>query len=1089
MWGSSKNNKRGNELINMFVSNDLAICNTGNSPTFSTITHGTSRQSIIDLTLASESLACRINQWTVDTSKEVCPSSQHHAIQYRLELHQLPPKNKTQTTFKYHTKDADWDSFAHQLNINMNRANLTDATIINTLNKDQLETYIHKITKTIQDTCVKKLPTKSKYRTHAPWWTEELEQLKLQLIQLHHEISRHKHRGLPLDALINERDDKAKEYSTTIRSTSTAHFREFCNRQGKENVWSLTNRLLKNAPAPKPPATMRIDGKHTTSAQSTAAALLNKFFPDDTADNMVQADIRNTTHTAPNTTDDPPFTENEVIACLQTMNPNRAPGTDHLTSDICLTFAQTFPTIITGIMNRCLELEYFPNTWKTAFIKIIPKPNKTDYTDMASFRPIGLINVLGKTLEKLIAKRITYHLGITESMNPRQFGFKEQKSTIEALHTAIGIINIAKKTKKQTLAVSLDIQAAFDNAWWPALLNRLHKTNCPRNIYLLINNYINNRHVRMHFADSEATKLMTRGCIQGSVLGPLIWNLILDDLLETELPDGCYIQAYADDVLMIAQSNTVNNLETITNTALNKIYTWGQEVKLRFGPSKTQMVAFTPKAKNACIQMHGQTIKFQDELKLLGVIIDKKLTFIKHIHHATSKAYKIYNSLCKFIRPTWGIHSENVRIIYKHVIQPIITYAAGIWHTATNYKHVRMKLKSFQRGFAIKAIRGFRTISGTAAIALAAFTPLHIKINEVASVETAKLTARATQLPEDITLERPSAPHELLHPSERVHLDIPSATTQQDTTQFYTPGVTTRIYTDGSKQDGLVGAALVIYSPNNDTKVKKYKLHDTCSVYQAELLAIAEACSWIDQHHTPDTTIFTDSMSATQEISNPNSTNPFVVHIHKMYRQAIKHSRKITFVWVKAHVGIDGNEAADVAAKAAAHSHAAYKHTQFPISLIRYMAKQNSRLESDTTYATGEKGQYTRNLLPNTDAINKLRAAIEIDFPWTQVLTGHGYCRQYLHRFKISDTDKCPCDPHTTQTFAHLIQKCPRFAASRHKHEVMCHHHDVEEYNIDQLIENANCIKTYSTLIHDIVYQLKEYNTPQPAVQDGLSQL
>ncbi|XP_037302724.1 uncharacterized protein LOC119193177, partial [Manduca sexta] len=292
-------------------------------------------------------------------------------------------------------------------------------------------------------------------------------------------------------------------------------------------------------------------------------------------------------------------------------------------------------------------------------------------------------------------------------------------------------------------------------------------------------------------------------------------------------------------------------------------------------------------------------------------------------------------------------------------------------------------------GFAIKAIRGFRTISGTAAIALAAFTPLHIKINEVASVETAKLTARATHLPEDITLERPSAPHELLHHrkgSTWTYL----VQLHNRTRPSSTPRVTTRIYTDGSKQDGRVGAALVIYSPNNDTKVKKYKLHDTCSVYQAELLAIAEACSWIDQHHIPDTTIFTDSMSATQEISNPNSTNPFVVHIHKMYRQAIKHSRKITFVWVKAHVGIDGNEAADVAAKAATHSHAAYKHTQFPISLIRYMAKQNSRLESDITYATGEKGQYTRNLLPNTDAINKLRAAIEIDFPWTQVLTGHG---------------------------------------------------------------------------------------------------
>ncbi|CAH2089881.1 unnamed protein product [Euphydryas editha] len=90
------------------------------------------------------------------------------------------------------------------------------------------------------------------------------------------------------------------------------------------------------------------------------------------------------------------------------MNPKKAPGLDNLTSDICLQFTLLFPDLVTDIMNRCLTLQHFPRQWKRAYIKIIPKLNKTDYTELNSYRPIGLLPVFGKTLEKLFVRPVRY---------------------------------------------------------------------------------------------------------------------------------------------------------------------------------------------------------------------------------------------------------------------------------------------------------------------------------------------------------------------------------------------------------------------------------------------------------------------------------------------------------------------------------------------------------------------------------------------------------------------------------------------------------------------------------------------------------
>lgn len=1075
-WGSRKTNKRGTDINNLAISHDLVIGNIGNTPTFSTVTHGRIRSSIIDLTLYSGNISNRIHNWQVNT--HACPSSEHEAIDFTIHLGDIAlTKNKKQSTYKYKTDGVDWQIFNNNLNNSIEVVNITH-TLIENLNKDELDKHVSNIISSIQGVCDETFRIKKRHNNRTPWWNAELDQLKGQVIKIHHRLQDLIRSGKPITNIIQERNDLKEKYAQAIRQTSTNHFREFCNRQGKENVWSLTNRLLKNSPQAKPCLTVCTNkSTFTSSTSDTALSLLNKFYPDDVGDRTVtQRQVRAQMQEPPNTPDDKPFTEDEVIGCIESMSAKKAPGLDHLTADICLAYTRQYTDIVTRTMNRCLEISHFPKEWKIAQVKILPKPNRLDYSDTSSYRPIGLINIFGKLLEKLISKRITYHLDKSNFSNPSQYGFKEQTSTIDALKKAIDTIKIAKTNKEQVIAISLDIQAAFDNAWWPVLFHRLKQSGCPRNLYKIILNYVIDRKVLLNFADTTICKEMSRGCIQGSVCGPLFWNIILDDLLDIRLPQGCHIQAFADDVLLIVKNKNVVDLQSTANKALKAIVEWGEEVKLTFGPNKTQIIAFTPKAKAAKITFKETELKYVDDIKLLGIIIDKNLKFIKHVKYVINKSLNIYNKLSIYVRPTWGVHPENVRTIYKQVVEPTITYAAGVWGTATKFETVRNQLRSMQRGFAIKMIRSFRTVSATAAIALARLTPLHLKINEVAEIENTKMSGTTPFLPDDVTLDRPVKSRELLHPADRKRVEFSFATSQEEIGQICSPDCT-QIYTDGSKHDdGKVGAAFVAYKADGRKVVKKFKLHHSCSVYQAELLAIEQACRWAIQNNIPDLAILTDSLSSLNELGNKDSTNPAAASIHESIKTINDNNHKANFIWVRSHVGLEGNEEADVAAKAAATSHKSFEFAKFPLSLVKYTMKTQNITHSNEIYTSSQTGAHTRQLCSTLETIHKLFTATEPTFELTQILTGHGYNLTYLNRFKIKTSDKCPCDSATPQTIKHLLEECPRYHSTRYEHISNCNFLNIDPFKIEEIIENQSCLDTFKKHVRQIISTLKLFN-------------
>ena len=1070
LWGCDDDDTRGVTLANIAASNRLNVNNVGRQATFETRNHGHHCSSIIDVTLTSESATDMISDWKVDL--EVCQASDHNAISFSIKNVNTRRQTNRTSTYLFNNKTADWAKFDECLTSAFEASDLSTIDV-STLSVDDVDNFVVCLTDTVRQACLSSMKIRGEGRQVNPWWTSELEALKKASIHLHHRLSQTSRRGASTDVAAAEHQAAKTKYARAIKKTSGKNFRDFCQRQGKEDVWSLTNRLIKDAPRPQPPATLRTPSGVTSTSEETASSLLHHFYPDDNDDvDQYQRQLRKNMQVLSDADDEPPFTSAEVSECIKTMNPNRAPGHDALTSDICTAVINKYPDVMTSLFNRCLAIGHFPTSWKDARVRIIQKPGKDDYTSLTSFRPIGLLPVFGKLLEKLFIKRLTFAAQTSKTWNDRQFGFREQTSTSHALRTLINKIKSGKQLGRQVVGISLDIKAAFDNAWWPALMERLRKTSCPRNVNRLIVSYLQDRKVSLDFADARASKTMTKGCIQGSVCGPTFWNLILDELLDVKLPPGCHIQAYADDVMLLVEGTSVADVESTVNSALDKILRWGRSVKLTFSPAKTHAIAFTHKAKTASIVMNGEDVIFTPQIKLLGVVVDANLSFVKHVRHVIAKVTSTFKLLCKFIRPTWGVHPENAAIIYRHVIEPTVTYAAGIWGEAVKYECVRRQLRTFQRSFAIRVIRGFHTVSAKSASAIAGFTPLHLKITEAFRIDRVKTDGTFKDLPADVKLERHVRPEQLLHPAKRINVVAKSAMTEEDVERHSSP---TNIFTDGSKlETGDVGAAFVVMHPDGRQEEHRFKLHTSCTVFQAELLALEKAVTWIVNTATSDVTIFSDSESSLRSLEDRSCKLPLVASIHQMLNALTLID--VSFSWVKSHVGIVGNEAADVAAKEAASEDTDICYTSFPISYAKYVIRQETSDAWQQEYETSDTGSMTRTLFPTLTSIRTFFQTADVTFEMTQFVSGHGFYKSYLKRFHITSDSTCPCGA-DVQDVAHLLTSCSRYAALAADFAAKCDEKNVSVLDFAAIAKHQSIVKSLEILVSCIVKTLKSLNT------------
>ena len=146
--------------------------------------------------------------------------------------------------------------------------------------------------------------------------------------------------------------------------------------------------------------------------------------------------------------DDEEFTMEEILAVIEKLDPGKSPGEDGLNSEILMKIFKQFPTFLTGLYNVCLRKGYFPKQWKHSIRIPIVKPGKEGSTEVTTYRPISLLNIGGKVLEKLLIDRINHHVFSNSLLKGNQYGFLPQKSTIDAALEVKGFIRGNLQQKK-----------------------------------------------------------------------------------------------------------------------------------------------------------------------------------------------------------------------------------------------------------------------------------------------------------------------------------------------------------------------------------------------------------------------------------------------------------------------------------------------------------------------------------------------------------------------------------------------------------------------------------------------------------------
>jgi hypothetical protein len=162
--------------------------------------------------------------------------------------------------------------------------------------------------------------------------------------------------------------------------------------------------------------------------------MMEYFIPkySESSDSVHHKHIRHEIEEPLDTPDDVEFTKEEILAVLEKFDPGKAPGEDGQNSEILLKTFKRFPTFLMGIYNECLRKGYFPKQQKYSIIIPIIKPGKERSREVTKYRPISLLNVGSKVLEKLLIDRINHHVFPNSLLNGKQYGFLPQKSTINA---------------------------------------------------------------------------------------------------------------------------------------------------------------------------------------------------------------------------------------------------------------------------------------------------------------------------------------------------------------------------------------------------------------------------------------------------------------------------------------------------------------------------------------------------------------------------------------------------------------------------------------------------------------------------------
>lgn len=285
------------------------------------------------------------------------------------------------------------------------------------------------------------------------------------------------------------------------------------------------------------------------------------------------------------------FSAEEVKAAARGLPNGKAPGPDGVPNEVLKVAVGLFPQSFAALFNSCMRNAYYPP--EIANLVLLHKPGKA-LDSPSAYRPLCMLDSVGKLFEKLLTGRLREHLTKTGQAD-NQFGFRPGKSTLDAMsrvRSAVQYANARGQAYKLFVGMlTLVVKNAFNSARWDKILDALMRKNTPPYLRNIIGQYLSERRIVVHAPDGSARSVdVSCGVPQGSVLGPDLSNVLYDDLLGIRLPPDVEIIAFPDDVALMATATVPFLLEERLEQALGDVADWLAANGLELAIEKSELI-------------------------------------------------------------------------------------------------------------------------------------------------------------------------------------------------------------------------------------------------------------------------------------------------------------------------------------------------------------------------------------------------------------------------------------------------------------------------------------------------------------------
>ena len=683
-----------NDLVDWSEANACTLLNRLDKPT--RLGQHNQADSIIDLTWANYSATelNMIQDW--DVLEDSAVASDHNPIGWLIRPPgPLPDPPAPPQSYRVDpARREDWcGAFAASLRSNPPPATYNSAPDVEAGAKAFLDAFMH-ATSTVMPKCTGKSPVRSK------WWNEDCDAAMRTLMQA---------RG-------PRRDILRGRLHAAIRKAKRDWAMDVIQRTNQTEVWSLCNWASGSRRQRTPP--IRHGDILATNPQSQGAAFADAFFPKEIPAVM------------PDQPEDPeplparefsPFTASEVLAALSSTSNTSAPGVSGSSYRIIKWAFSAHAELFVTFLNGCVRLGLHPTSFKTAIIAVVPKPRRADMSNPRSYRPISLLECLGKLLEKLMAARITYEVGRFNLVPTNQFGGRDKSSVIDACLSLTHDIQAAWKNGLVASALALDVKGYFDNVNHTRLIRVMEILGFAPSIVAWTTSFLSDRSVRIRVDGclGDPIALAGVGIPQGSPVSPILSTIYTTFILSSlDAHPNVNLKAYVDDVLVLATSRSADTNTARLSDAFNTVVGRLQAIGLDIDADKTELIHFTrartdpgndPSINIIPPNAPARTVRSQRVIRWLGIYFDRSLSFRSHVEKMANRARSAIAGLKLLANCVRGLSVANARLLYRTVIIPILTYGSPVWFTGNRQKS-HIKILERAQNEALRWILGvFRT--------------------------------------------------------------------------------------------------------------------------------------------------------------------------------------------------------------------------------------------------------------------------------------------------------------------------------------------------------------------------------------------